>query len=161
MPMKAKIIGLIIGIVVLGGLIISSLSQQPAEQTLTATTTATTTVATSTATTTQNTNTSSSKPSQPTPKPTPAPAPAPAPQPTVKTFTSAQVTMHNNESSCYTIIEGKVYDLTSWISQHPGGERAILSICGKDGTAAYEGQHGGESRPEKILATFYIGELAQ
>ena len=76
-----------------------------------------------------------------------------------KTFTLAQVAAHNTESDCYSAIDGKVYDLTAWINKHPGGDRNILRICGIDGSAAFDGQHGGESRPERILAGFEIGTL--
>lgn len=81
------------------------------------------------------------------------------PTKTAGTYTMADVSSHSNASSCWTIISGTVYDLTKWIGAHPGGERAILSICGKDGTAAFEGQHGGQGRPEQMLATFKIGVL--
>jgi cytochrome b involved in lipid metabolism len=76
-----------------------------------------------------------------------------------KSYTLAQVATHKDSASCWTAINGGVYDLTSWISQHPGGEGAILSICGKDGSAAFNAQHGGQSRPEQELATFKIGSL--
>jgi len=72
----------------------------------------------------------------------------------------AQVAQHNNASSCWSAINGKVYDLTSWINQHPGGPEHILGICGSDGSAAFNTQHGGQERPESILEQFYIGELA-
>ena len=85
---------------------------------------------------------------------------APSPKPAPADITMAQVAAHGGEASCWTAIGGQVYDLTAWISEHPGGERAILSICGKDGTAAFQGQHGGQSRPEATLATFKIGALA-
>lgn len=78
-----------------------------------------------------------------------------------KTFTMADVAAHNSQSSCYTTINGSVYDVTSWINQHPGGAEAILSLCGKDGTAAFTQQHGGQRRPEAELATFKIGVLAK
>ncbi len=78
-----------------------------------------------------------------------------------KTFTLAQVATHNSEPDCYSAINGFVYDLTAWINKHPGGDRAILSICGKDGSAAYNGQHGGASKPERILAGFEVGTLIQ
>ena len=81
--------------------------------------------------------------------------------PTAKSYTAAQVSLHKNASSCWTSISGSVYDLTKWISQHPGGPDRILSICGIDGTSAFEGQHGGQSRPQQILATFKIGTLAK
>lgn len=78
------------------------------------------------------------------------------------TYTSAQVAMHNTSSSCWTIISGNVYDLTQWIFQHPGGEGAILSICGQDGTQAFQAQHGRprDTQPQQILVSFKIGTLA-
>ena len=80
---------------------------------------------------------------------------------TSKTFTMTEVASHNSASSCYTAVNGSVYDVTNWINQHPGGAGAILSMCGKDSTSAFEGQHGGQRRPESELASFKIGTLAQ
>ncbi len=76
-----------------------------------------------------------------------------------KQYTLADVAAHADENSCYTTINGNVYDLTQWIFAHPGGAQAILSICGKDGTDAFMAQHGGQGRPERELATFLIGVL--
>lgn len=76
-----------------------------------------------------------------------------------KTFTMAEVEKANTPENCYSAINGKVYDLTAWINQHPGGDKNILRICGKDGSSAYNGEHGGDSKPEKILAGFDIGDL--
>ncbi len=73
----------------------------------------------------------------------------------------AVVAQHSGRSSCYSAINGTVYDLTSWIDRHPGGAQRILSICGKDGSSAFSGQHEGEPRPEQILAGFEVGRLAQ
>lgn len=85
---------------------------------------------------------------------TPAPAAA-------SSYTLAQVATHNNATSCWTAIAGNVYDLTSWIPNHPGGEARILAICGKDGTSAYMGQHGKGGEPRDGLASYKIGALAQ
>jgi cytochrome b involved in lipid metabolism len=76
-------------------------------------------------------------------------------------YTMTQVAAHADASSCWTTIGGGVYDLTSWVNQHPGGRAAILSLCGKDGTSAFEAQHGGQARPEEELASLKIGALAQ
>ena len=78
---------------------------------------------------------------------------------TPTSFTLAEVATHSGASSCWTVINGSVYDLTKWIAQHPGGEGAILSICGQDGSDAFNNQHGGQGRPEQVLATFRIGAL--
>ncbi len=93
-----------------------------------------------------------------------SPAESPAPitggteQPSAS-YTLAQVAQHGDSASCWTAISGKVYDLTAWISQHPGGEQAILSICGIDGTDAFLGQHGDNRRANAELGTFVIGTL--
>jgi cytochrome b involved in lipid metabolism len=80
---------------------------------------------------------------------------------TVVSFNSEQVATHGNAKSCWATINGSIYDLTKWISQHPGGEGRILSICGKDGSLAFNGQHGGDPRALSVLATFKIGTLIQ
>jgi cytochrome b involved in lipid metabolism len=83
------------------------------------------------------------------------------PKPTVTTFTMAEVALHADTTSCYSVINGSVYDLTTWITKHPGGERGIKSICGKDGSDGFNGKHGGKPQPESTLASFKIGVLAQ
>ncbi len=74
-------------------------------------------------------------------------------------FTRADVAAHADASSCYAIVGQSVYDLTSWIAQHPGGQQAILGLCGTDGTAAFTKQHGGQRKAEQALANFRIGAL--
>lgn len=91
------------------------------------------------------------------PPKTPTPPPAPTSKP--GTFTLAEVATRNTESNCYSAINGVVYDLTAWINKHPGGSREILRICGKDGSNAFNGQHGGDAKPERILAGFEVGVL--
>lgn len=74
-------------------------------------------------------------------------------------LTMSVVATHNTRESCWTVINGSVYDLTAWISRHPGGANAILRLCGTDGTATFEGQHGGQGGPESQLAEFRVGAL--
>jgi cytochrome b involved in lipid metabolism len=80
---------------------------------------------------------------------------------TVKNYTLADVKLHNTKASCWTSINGSVYDVTSWISQHPGGSAAIVGLCGIDGSSAFSGQHGGQARPASELASFKIGVLVK
>lgn len=86
---------------------------------------------------------------------------APTPTSATPSFTMAQIATHNSASSCYAAVNGSVYDLTSFINRHPGGAARILTLCGTDGTAAFEGQHGGQRRPANELAGLKIGTLAQ
>lgn len=110
--------------------------------------------------TTSPTTNPTTKPVVTTPVVTPPPTVTP-PTPTVKSYTMAEVAAANTESNCLTVINGTVYNLTAFVNKHPGGDRNILRICGKDGTSAFNGQHGEESKPENILATFSVGVLAQ
>ena len=85
----------------------------------------------------------------------------PAPVSSTTSYTIVQVAAHATSASCWAAINGSVYDLTSWTSQHPGGEARILSICGKDGSSLFDGQHGQDPRAQAQLAMFKIGSLAQ
>jgi cytochrome b involved in lipid metabolism len=97
----------------------------------------------------------------PVPVPVTKPTPVPTPTPAASLYTAQTVAVHNSETSCWSIINGVVYDLTSFVSRHPGGDRNILKICGKDGSSAFMGQHGGDSKPESTLAKYYLGQLSQ
>jgi len=77
-----------------------------------------------------------------------------------KTYTLTDVATHSSSGSCWSAISGKVYNLTSWIGKHPGGAQAILAICGKDGTQAFNGKHGMDPRAKGVLPNFYLGDLA-
>lgn len=91
------------------------------------------------------------------------PAPTPSVQETAtttaSTYTLNDVAQHKDASSCWTVVRGTVYDLTPAIKQHPGGEQAILFMCGKDATSGFTQQHGGQPRPENELTSLKIGTL--
>lgn len=75
------------------------------------------------------------------------------------TFTAAQVAQNSDATSCWASVDGSVYDLTEWISKHPGGSREIEALCGTDATAAFQRQHGSNAEAQRELAGFKIGEL--
>jgi cytochrome b involved in lipid metabolism len=81
------------------------------------------------------------------------------PSTTLGSYTLAEVATHNTSASCWTVVSGNVYNVTSWISAHPGGSSAIKGMCGVDASSAFNGQHGGQSRPVSELAGFKIGTL--
>jgi cytochrome b involved in lipid metabolism len=74
-------------------------------------------------------------------------------------YSLEDVAKHSLSSDCWSAVNGKVYDLTSWISQHPGGSVQIISICGVDGSSAFNQQHTGAREPAEELSSFYIGDL--
>lgn len=103
----------------------------------------------------------------PTATPTPTPqstttsvaTPTPTPTVTQSGYTMADVRANSTRAKCWTVIDKKVYDLTNWISAHPGREAPILFLCGKDGTNSFKAQHANESNPMARLASFLIGPL--
>mgnify|MGYP006283009055 CR=1 FL=1 len=76
-----------------------------------------------------------------------------------KSFTKAQVKRHNTPGNCWAIVNGSVYNFTAWISRHPGGGSAITAICGKDGSAAFNAQHGSAAAANAALKPYRIGSL--
>ena len=76
-----------------------------------------------------------------------------------KKISRATVAQHASTSDCWSIVGKNVYDLTSYVSQHPGGSGAIAGICGANGTAAFKSQHMGSSKIASILAAYKIGKV--
>jgi len=93
------------------------------------------------------------------PQPTQTAEPTPTPEESVNGYTLAQVSERNSAAECWVVIDGGVYDLTQWIRSHPGGSGAILNLCGKDGTASFTSQHGGQARPSSTLDGYYLAPL--
>ena len=93
--------------------------------------------------------------------PTTTPTPTPTASATPAGYTMDQVKANNTATKCWSVIDSKVYDLTTWISSHPGGSGAITSLCGIDGTSAFKGQHGGQGQPASRLAGYLLGPLAK
>ena len=96
-----------------------------------------------------------------TPTPTKSAEESKPAEPVASGNTMERVKANNTASSCWTVINGNVYDLTKWINSHPGGSGAIRSLCGTDGTASFNSQHKGEGRPESRLAGYLLGPLSK
>lgn len=76
-----------------------------------------------------------------------------------KSYSKSEVAEHNKRNDCWIILKDKVYDVTSYVEEHPGGD-AILDHAGDDSTVGFFGpQHG--TRVFDIIDDFYIGELCQ
>jgi cytochrome b involved in lipid metabolism/plastocyanin len=79
-----------------------------------------------------------------------------------ETLTTTSVSTHNSRTDCYLIINSKVYDVTQYISFHPGGTAAITNYCGGEATNAFNTKGGGgshSSNAQGLLANYYIGAL--
>ena len=75
-------------------------------------------------------------------------------------YTAAQVATHNTPSDCWLTISGNVYNVTSFIPLHPGGD-AIDPYCGTDATSVFDAIHGAMGDAANLLPTYLIGALEQ
>ncbi|KAI7905730.1 FMN-dependent dehydrogenase-domain-containing protein [Cokeromyces recurvatus] len=67
-----------------------------------------------------------------------------------------EVAKHNAKDDIWIIIHGKVYDLTQFLPEHPGGQKIILKYAGKDATAAFDPIH-----PPDIIQRFLAPEVCK
>ncbi|ESK97375.1 mitochondrial cytochrome [Moniliophthora roreri MCA 2997] len=58
-----------------------------------------------------------------------------------KKLSGKEVAQHNTRESCWIIVHGKVYDVTEFLDDHPGGSKIILKYAGKDATQEYDPIH--------------------
>lgn len=105
-----------------------------------------------------STNPTPAKPAEPA-KPIEPAKPTTPTTPTKTSYTMEQVRANRTSAKCWTVIDDNVYDLTSWIGPHPGGDDAIESLCGVNGTSAFRSKHGRSGSPNQQLDRFLLGPL--
>ncbi|KAI1421197.1 FMN-dependent dehydrogenase-domain-containing protein [Xylaria sp. FL1777] len=52
-----------------------------------------------------------------------------------------EIASHRSLSSCWVVVDGKVYDVTSYLNSHPGGAAILLKQGGTDATAEFRKIH--------------------
>ena len=73
-------------------------------------------------------------------------------------FTLAEVAKHDKKDDVWVIIKGKVYDLSEFVDEHPGGVEAIMKRAGGDATEGFFGpQH--PSRVHDMIDEYLVGEI--
>ncbi|GMI70412.1 cytochrome B5 isoform B, ARABIDOPSIS CYTOCHROME B5 ISOFORM B [Hibiscus trionum] len=75
-----------------------------------------------------------------------------------KLFTFAQVSQHNHGKDCWLIINAKVYDVTKFLEDHPGGDEVLLSATGKDATDDFE-DVGHSNSAIDMMDQYRVGEI--
>ena len=74
----------------------------------------------------------------------------------------AEVAGHASASDCWMAINGKVYELSSYLPDHPSRPSIVLPWCGQEASEAYRTKMKGRPhspRADQLLALYYIGEL--
>merc|ERR1711988_1958434 len=68
-------------------------------------------------------------------------------------MTMEEVAKHTSKTDFWVVVSGQVLDVTGFLSQHPGGELAILTFAGKDATEEFNMIHP----PDVIIAKVGTG----
>merc|ERR1712187_1029209 len=75
-------------------------------------------------------------------------------------LTMAEVAKPTTKTDCWVVLRGDVLNVTNFLSQHPGGELAILTFAGKDATAEFDMIHPpdvvGKYAPDAVIGK--VGE---
>lgn len=75
-----------------------------------------------------------------------------------KFYTHEEIKLHNKHQDSWLVIHDKVYDITSFLGEHPGGEDVILEQAGLDATESFE-DVGHSTDAREMLQQYCIGEV--
>jgi cytochrome b involved in lipid metabolism len=81
----------------------------------------------------------------------------------IKSSLAIELLTHDNQNDCWLLISGKIYDVTNYISSHPGGANEIIKYCGTDATKAFVSKDKKNPQDHSaaayaMLKDYYIGE---
>ncbi|XP_032468088.1 cytochrome b5 type B isoform X4 [Phocoena sinus] len=69
-----------------------------------------------------------------------------------------EVAKRNSPKEIWLVIHGRVYDVTRFLNEHPGGEEVLLEQAGGDATESFE-DVGHSSDAREMLKQYYIGDV--
>ncbi|NWH98030.1 CYB5B protein, partial [Tichodroma muraria] len=69
-----------------------------------------------------------------------------------------EVAKRNSSREAWLVIHGRVYDVTRFLAEHPGGEEVLLEQAGRDATESFE-DVGHSTDAREMLKQYYIGEV--
>lgn len=77
-----------------------------------------------------------------------------------QTITLEEVKKHNTRSSVWFVIHNKVYDVTKFMDEHPGGEEVLLEQAGKNASEIFEDvSHSADAKD--LMKNYLVGELPE
>jgi len=75
-----------------------------------------------------------------------------------KVFSQDEVSQHNKKEDLWIIVEGGVYDLTSFQSEHPGGGKILTKVAGQDASEQFAKFHN-EAILKRVGGPLKIGQV--
>lgn len=78
----------------------------------------------------------------------------------LRQITLEELNAHNTAKELWMAIHDKVYDVTKFIEEHPGGEEVLLEVGGKYATESFE-DVGHSTDARELMQDYLIGELVE
>ncbi|TPX37119.1 hypothetical protein SmJEL517_g00967 [Synchytrium microbalum] len=75
-------------------------------------------------------------------------------------YSTAEIARHNTEKDCWIIVNGKVFDVTSFLDDHPGGKKILVKVAGTDASKQFAQFHN-PSVLESHAAKLLVGEVGE
>jgi len=69
-----------------------------------------------------------------------------------------EIKKHKTKDSCWVVIDGKIYDVTKFLKEHPGGKEILLEHGGIDATADFE-SIGHSSDAKQLMKKYLIASV--
>lgn len=78
----------------------------------------------------------------------------------LKQYSLAEVAKHNTAADLWMVIDDKVYDVTKFQTEHPGGEEVLIDSAGKDATTDFV-DVGHSTDAKEQMKQFVVGEIIE
>lgn len=78
----------------------------------------------------------------------------------LKQYSFAEVAKHNTTADLWMVIDDKVYDVTKFQNEHPGGEEVLFEMAGKDATTEFN-DVGHSTDAKAQMKQYVVGEIVE
>jgi cytochrome-b5 reductase len=78
----------------------------------------------------------------------------------LSTFSLEDVQKHNQPHDIWLVLHNRVYDVTRYLQDHPGGDAVLRELAGTDATEPFE-EVGHSLEASDALKELYLGDLAE
>jgi L-lactate dehydrogenase (cytochrome) len=75
-------------------------------------------------------------------------------------YSRDEVSRHNRQSSAWIVIDSKVFDVSSFLRDHPGGRNTLMQYAGQDATGAFHSMHAPEVL-KQVAEKYVIGVVEE
>jgi len=77
-----------------------------------------------------------------------------------KVYSLKEVEAHATDKDVWIVIHDRVYNVTKFMDEHPGGEEVLKDMAGKVATENFE-DVGHSTDARELMKTYQIGELTE